>query len=394
GGVRYATLGGSTSVSLTASLANIRQVFIAAGQLHFSSQSAGFRVATVGTGLPTTSGQTAANLPGSSIGGSPYAIFMADLSSSQPGIDTAFVADDAVGILKWSLVGSTWITNSVTGVDADDYRGVTGYVNGSTVILFATRKGGTGATGGGELVSIVDTSGYNAPQNGIPTLPLAIAAANTAFRGVAVAPLPPPATPTPTPTAIATATPTATPTDTPVPPTATPTDTPVPPTATPTDTPVPPTATPTDTPVPPTSTPTATPVTVSFVGKLWPDKDQSNLIPFGGNFDVYVQVYAPGVTLRGIDAPETVIPPGQGAGIECQVYYGEVASFGGSWSNIQTQGMTYFTDQGDNDEYKVTLLTLPPGLYEYTARCAATGTGNWVWVSDGTDNGKLSVLDF
>jgi hypothetical protein len=35
-----------------------------------------------------------------------------------------------------------------------------------------------------------------------------------------------------------------------------------------------------------------------------------------------------------------------------------------------------------------------PGFYEYTARCAAIGTGTWVWVSDGTDNGKLSVIDF
>lgn len=127
------------------------------------------------------------------------------------------------------------------------------------------------------------------------------------------------------------------------------------------------------------------------MGGLWPDKNQSNSILPGGTFDIYVQVYAPGVTLRGIDGPAVAIPPGQGAGIECQVYYGEVAFFGGSWTNIQTQAMSYNKDIGNNDEYKVTLSTLPAGLYEYTARCAATGTNNWVWVSDGTDNGKLIV---
>ena len=125
------------------------------------------------------------------------------------------------------------------------------------------------------------------------------------------------------------------------------------------------------------------------MGKLWPDKNQSNRIPPGGSFDIYVQVYAAGVTLRGIDAPVVVIPPGQGAGIECQVYYGSVGAFGDSWTNTQTLGMNYNADIDNNDEYKATLSMLQDGLYEYTARCAAAGTANWIWVSDGTGNGKL-----
>src|SRR5262249_30763021 len=62
---------------------------------------------------------------------------------------------------------------------------------GTTVTLFATRKGGSGAAGGGELVSLVDTSGYNGTFSGTPTL-LATAATNTSFRGVAMAPVPTP----------------------------------------------------------------------------------------------------------------------------------------------------------------------------------------------------------
>ncbi|MEI9947639.1 MAG: hypothetical protein WDO74_01285 [Pseudomonadota bacterium] len=58
-----------------------------------------------------------------------------------------------------------------------------------TVTLYATRKGGGGAAGGGELVSVVDASGYNGAFASTPTL-LVTAAANTAFRGVAFAPSP------------------------------------------------------------------------------------------------------------------------------------------------------------------------------------------------------------
>src|SRR5262249_1580816 len=64
-------------------------------------------------------------------------------------------------------------------------------VSGTTVTLFAVRKGGSSATGGGELVKLVDSSGYNGAFSGTPTL-LATAGTNTAFRGVALAPEPPP----------------------------------------------------------------------------------------------------------------------------------------------------------------------------------------------------------
>lgn len=62
-------------------------------------------------------------------------------------------------------------------------------MSGPTVTLYATRKGGGGATGGGELVKLVDSSGYNGAFSGTPTV-LATAATNQAFRGVALAPQP------------------------------------------------------------------------------------------------------------------------------------------------------------------------------------------------------------
>ncbi len=224
GGVRYAPLGATSSTQLNTDLVNSRQLQIVDGQLYLSSGSGTntFRgVNTIGSGLPTTAGQTAARLPGLSDAANPssYSFALLDLTDSVPGVDTLYVVDDSNtaavgGIQKWSLVGSSWVANGTVGVPADAYRGLIASATGSTVSLFATRRGGTGATGGGELVALVDTSGYNAANNGTPAL-IATAVTNTAFRGVAFAPESPD---------VATATPTAvgTTTETPVPPTATP----------------------------------------------------------------------------------------------------------------------------------------------------------------------------
>jgi len=57
------------------------------------------------------------------------------------------------------------------------------------VTLFAVRKGGTAAAGGGELDSLVDATGFGGTFAATPNL-LATAGANTAFRGVALAPQP------------------------------------------------------------------------------------------------------------------------------------------------------------------------------------------------------------
>ena len=191
GGIRYATLGASTSTQLSTTLVNNRQVNIFDNQL-YSSDSSGsaLRLASVGVGLPTTAGQTMINLPGFAITGSPYSFFFADLSPSVAGVDTLYVCDDAAGIQKFSFDGTTWTAKGTVGTGTDAYRGITGTVSGSTVTLYVTRKGGSAAVGGGEIASLVDSSGYSGSLTSVPTL-LATAAANTAFRGIAFAPLSP-----------------------------------------------------------------------------------------------------------------------------------------------------------------------------------------------------------
>ncbi|WP_407572430.1 beta strand repeat-containing protein [Deinococcus altitudinis] len=187
-GVQLVGLGSTTSTAVSASTAtvNLRQVGISGNQLYTSAGSGTtVRLATVGSGTPTTGNQPLSNLSGIPLTGSPYAFFFADLDGT-PGIDTVYVADDgpatatpAGGIQKYVLSGGTWTAKGTAGVAADGYRGLTGVVNGSSVNLYATTTS--------KLVSLIDSSGYNGTLSGTPTT-LATAPMNTAFRGVALSP--------------------------------------------------------------------------------------------------------------------------------------------------------------------------------------------------------------
>lgn len=183
GGVRYAALGATTSTQLNTAPTNLRQLNIFNGQLYVSTASGtAFRLGAVGTGLPTTTGTTISNLTGLPTSTtSPYGFYFADLNGAIPGADTVYIAADDTGVLKYSLVGDTWTSNGTVGASTDTYRGLTGTASGNTVTLYATRKGS-------ELVQITDTSGYNGTFTSSPTL-LATAGTNTAFRGVALAPV-------------------------------------------------------------------------------------------------------------------------------------------------------------------------------------------------------------
>lgn len=204
-GIRYVDLSavtnptgnGSSQISPTAT--DVRALTIVDGQLYASSSQSGrYRVGKVGSGIPTAGNPTTTTLI--STGASPHQVFLADLStnfgidplSSTKGIDTLYLADEGSDALKkYTYNGSSWISSGIVGIDADDYRGLTGAVSDGVVTLYAVRKGGTTAAGGGELVKLVDSSGYNGAFAGAPTLIASAStggANNTAFRGVAFVP--------------------------------------------------------------------------------------------------------------------------------------------------------------------------------------------------------------
>jgi beta-glucanase (GH16 family) len=186
-GIRYTTTGATASTAIASQSGRSLNIF--GGQLYGSTTATGLRIIKVGSGLPTTTGQTVTNLPGiPTTSGSPYGIYMADLSTSVAGVDVLYVTDEFSNVLsKYSLVSGSWVLNGRIGNSADYYWGLAGQTSGTQVTLYITRKNAGSTSGGGELAVLTDTSGYNGTFSGTPTA-LATAATNTLFKGVALAP--------------------------------------------------------------------------------------------------------------------------------------------------------------------------------------------------------------
>jgi hypothetical protein len=183
------------SLRPNASVNGMRALTIFNGQLYvsFGPNASGYSLAKVGTGLPIAGSQAVVNLPGMPTTNYSFNQFLLFDTDGNNTCDVIYVADDGAtsgGIAKYSLVNGIWKLNNIVGDPADAYRGLTGTydVATGTASLYAIRKGGTTITGGGELVSLVDNTGYNANMTAAPTL-LAVAPANTAFRGIALTPV-------------------------------------------------------------------------------------------------------------------------------------------------------------------------------------------------------------
>ena len=177
-GVRFTTFGGTTSTQLSTGLTNTRVVNVANGQLYTSSASGAFQgVSSVGSGLPTSSGQTVTLLSGfpTASGPSAYDFCFADAS-------TLYVADDRTngngGIQKWTLNAGTW-TLAYTLASATNV-GARGLTSDGTALLATTTDN--------KLVMVTDTGVGSAFTT------LVTGATNTALRGVEFTPTPEPAT--------------------------------------------------------------------------------------------------------------------------------------------------------------------------------------------------------
>lgn len=191
-GVQYQALGSARAIPLITAPVNIRSLNIAAGNLYISTVSSPYiGLSQVGTGLPATAGQAATVLPGfpaATAGASPTGFYFADLSATVPGVDVVYVADDrtiAGGIQKWSLVAGSWTLNgTIAGTASSAVRGLSGLTSGEAVTLVASSSTG--------LFFLDDQAGYNAaPSLAALPAPLATASPNTAFRGLAFAPVAP-----------------------------------------------------------------------------------------------------------------------------------------------------------------------------------------------------------
>ncbi len=189
-GVQYALLGATgASTSIAANPANTRTVGIFGGQVYMVSGSPPFvGVSTIGTGLPTTTGQTATLLTGFQgyDAGSPYGFSMLDMDASVSGLDTLYVADDSSlagyqGIQKWVNTGSTWVKIATfTNGTAKGFRGVTAVISGGNVIVIGTTSDSSPNT----VIKYID-DGVNLTPTGTV---LATSLTGTIYRGIAMSP--------------------------------------------------------------------------------------------------------------------------------------------------------------------------------------------------------------
>lgn len=185
---------------------NMRNVEIYNNQLYFSSASGTFLgVSSLGTGLPTTAGQTASLQINLGTGGSPYGFVMFDTNADSV-LDRAYVADDRTsdsngGINRFDFSSGAWsrtsafrfdttsglLSSGTSGANTVAIRGLAGTYDSltSTASLFAT----TTEASNNRLISFAD-SGSLSTSTAFTTL--GQAGNNQVFRGVDLVPVPEP----------------------------------------------------------------------------------------------------------------------------------------------------------------------------------------------------------
>ncbi len=187
GGVYSIALGTTGGTQVAAMPSNLRHVGIFEGQLYASaSSSPNFGIVQIGTGLPTIAGATGTLLSGFPVASGPSSYGFAGFRRGMgTGIDTLYVADDRApsatggGVQRWQLMAGTW-TLTATFFDSltAGVRSLAAYVDGANVVVVAST-----AETPQRLIAYTDT-GTVAPVARV----LATAAANAAYRGVALAP--------------------------------------------------------------------------------------------------------------------------------------------------------------------------------------------------------------
>ncbi len=188
GGVLLTTFGSTAASQVLLTPSNVRFVHIFDNQLYGTSGSAMFtNVFAIGTGVPTTPGQTGTTLAGMSTatGPSPYSFALVDRSPAISGLDTLYVADDEPasaggGVQRWVYNGTSWKKDATFKNGTVGVRGLAAAIEGNGVRILATTAENIAPN---RILSIFDEPGSSPTIVAIATSP-----ANTFYRGVALAP--------------------------------------------------------------------------------------------------------------------------------------------------------------------------------------------------------------
>lgn len=181
-GVRYVTLGSSTTTQLNTAPTNIRSLNIFNGQLYgVSSSNPYFSVYTVGTGIPTTNGQTTTVLTGlpSVSGPSAYTYALS------PAGDVLYICDDRAvasggGVQKWTLSGGTWSLayTHIAGLGTSGPRSLTvNWLTANPTLIVTTNVSAANS------IAVTEDAGMASTFTTVAT-----AGVNTVFRGISFTP--------------------------------------------------------------------------------------------------------------------------------------------------------------------------------------------------------------
>uniref|UniRef100_UPI002AD465F1 beta strand repeat-containing protein n=1 Tax=Frankia sp. Cas3 TaxID=3073926 RepID=UPI002AD465F1 len=178
GGVVTAALGATTATSVSTTVSAGRVLNTAGGNLYFGTdKTTPTGVSRVGTGLPSTSGQSLSFLGGTA---DPYGFALVTVGGGAVP-DTLYVADGTTGgLTKFFFNGSAWQSKGTVGGGTPLF-GVAARVENGGVQIFATTLGGS------KVDSVFDSSGAGGTFTGALTT-IASAASGTSYRGIAFAP--------------------------------------------------------------------------------------------------------------------------------------------------------------------------------------------------------------
>jgi hypothetical protein len=215
-GVGFTTFGSLSETMLNTNLpTNIERIGIFGGQIYGMTGKTTNGLYAIGVGAPTTGDQLATILPGmpgfgasGALKGDGFNFVFFTLQAGNANYDTLYYADDGNngefggygGILKYSLIGSTW---TITGDGSGDGTGAIGafgddmgrtprvtgltgklQISGSTtnVILFAT------SFSNNVIYAVTDTTGFNGDPSGLTLTTLVGPTTNESIRDIAFVP--------------------------------------------------------------------------------------------------------------------------------------------------------------------------------------------------------------
>ena len=189
--VRYISDLSSAAVSTAVDARNSRQVVLSGGILFASNGSTAITAKVQSYGPAPTALTVPTPVVTLNTGDAVNGIWFADLNPGIPGDDTLYsLSTVANQLVKHSFDGATWTqSGSLSLAGTVGISNLTGVVGPSGVDLYLT-TGGTSTTSS-TLYSLNDASGYGAAPSGTLNV-LATAGANTAFRGIAIMPIPEP----------------------------------------------------------------------------------------------------------------------------------------------------------------------------------------------------------